>query len=409
MLAMQFKISKREKIYPVSIASKNKTMENIFELIFKNTNFLLLGHDYADEDCIASLVALGLLLRKFSKNVCIFLEKPIPQQLSFFNGICSYNKIEVYNGVLKKTEKPDGIFILDTPKPSMIYCAGTAKYFLEMLTIPKVELDHHFTADADYSGDVGYRLTMRASSTCEIIAQMCSKLEKKPHILQQYCIENLYSRNIVLSMLTGMLGDAKFGNYLVTRRDKSFYLYYLKKFNRILTEKFYKNSGNISSIDEILVVLEKLSAEEALIYEKIMQNSYISGNVGVVALDQSKSIELNSSLEYEQFLGIVKMATNNIADKAHGLGLSVYFDPPNISDKIQFRLRASDEVKGINLVPILEAMKIEDGGGHPGAIGFRFSAENVPNLHLYISELVKNAQLLFDYYLTYKSSNTSAT
>jgi len=397
MNTIQYRVSNRAKTKPLNIYEKNVTMENIFNLIFSKHNFLLLGHEYADEDCIASLVALGLLLKKFTKEACIFLEKPIPEQLNFFVGICSYNKIPIYTGKLKRIKKPDAIFILDTPKPAMVACAGYAEKFLAMPDIPKVELDHHFTADADYSGDSGYRLTMRASSTCEIIARMCSKLQNRPAVLKKYGIENLYSRNIVLSMLTGMIGDAKFGNYLVQHRDKAFYDYYLKKFNRMLSEKFYKNSGNISSMDEILNVLETLSVEDARIYEKIMLDSYTVKNVGVIVLDKLKSKELSSSAEYEQFLAIVKMATNTVADRAHGVGLSVYFDPPEISNKIQFRLRASEEVKGIDFRLILTDLNIEDGGGHPGAVGFRFQASEIKDLSAYIELLIDKAQKLIDH------------
>ena len=165
----------------------------------------------------------------------------------------------------------------------------------------------------------------------------------------------------------------------------------------MLSEKFYKNSGNISSMDEILNVLETLSVEDARIYEKIMLDSYTVKNVGVVVLDKLKSKELSSSAEYEQFLAIVKMATNTVADRAHGVGLSVYFDPPEISNKIQFRLRASEEVKGIDFRLILTDLNIEDGGGHPGAVGFRFQASEIKDLSAYIELLIDKAQKLIDH------------
>ncbi len=387
-------ISKREKTTPLNIGEKNAVMERIFDTIFSKRKFLLLGHEFADEDCIAAMVALALLLKKFSKEVCIFLAKPIPEQLHFFMGICSYNNITVYTGKLRKIAKPDVIFILDTPKPSMIAADGYGIKLLAMPDIPKIELDHHFTADADYSGDPGYRLTLRASSTCEIIAQMCGKLEAQPLILKKYGIENLYSRNIVLSIVTGMIGDAKFGDYLVKRRDRAFYAYFLKKFNRMLSEKSYKNSGNIQSIDEVLNVLETLSAEESKIYEKIIFLSYTIGNVGVIILDKEKSNDIVASLEYPKFLGVIKQATNTIADRAKGLGLSVYFDPPEISDKIQFRIRASKDVKGVDVRPLLTELQAMDGGGHPGAIGFRFPVSKIDNLDEYIKVIIQKAQNL---------------
>ena len=235
---MNYENSETKKMKPISIGRKNAVMERIFELIYSTSSFLLLGHQYADEDCFSSVVAFGLLLRKFGKTVNIFLEDNVPDNLSFFKEICKYNSISFFVKNLTETINPNVVVILDTPKPDMIALNDDIKVFLKDKTLPKVEIDHHFAADADYSGDEDYRLTLRASSTCEIIGQMCLKLENKPEILKKYGINELYSRNIVLAMLTGMIGDAKMGNYLFKERDKVFYDYFLRKFNSILSKEF---------------------------------------------------------------------------------------------------------------------------------------------------------------------------
>ncbi|UTC78484.1 phosphoesterase [Treponema sp. OMZ 799] len=383
-----------KKIKPISIARKNAVMERVFELIYTKSSFLLLGHEHADEDCISSVVAFGLLLRKFGKTVNVFLEDHVPDNLSFFADICRYNSISLFVKDVTEAINPDVVVILDTPKPDMIASNDDIEVFLKDAAVPKVEIDHHFTADAGYSGDEGYRLTMRASSTCEIIGQMCLKLEHKPDILKKYAITDLYSRNIVLAMLTGMIGDAKMGNYLFKKRDKVFYDYFLKKFNGILSEQFNKGSGNISSVKEILELIEKLSDEDAKLYNEIMKNALYDGRIGTIILDEKQSEALSSGIDYNQFLGVIKRATDDIAEKAHGVGISAYFDPAEVSDKIQFRIRASGDVKGIDVRPILDEFNITDGGGHPGAIGFRFPRTEIKDLPGYVDKISKKVKTL---------------
>lgn len=398
-LYMNLNKTNQRKSEPISIAKKNLIIQNIFNMVFLKNDFLLLGHEYADEDCIASLVAMALLLRKFKKEVYIFLVSPIQEPLKFLIDICTYNKITVLIDNFTKIPKPDAIFILDTPKPDMIAVSGYGKDLLNDKSILKIELDHHFSLDADYSGDVGYRLTMRASSTCEIIAHMCVKLSHQTDILEKYRIDELYSRNIVLSMLTGMMGDAKLGNYLFKKRDKAFFSYFLHKFNRILNEKFYENTTNICSIEEILKLLDTISEKDYVMHEKLLACAKYFGRVGVIALNKEQSEEFFSGNDqYIQFLEIIKRATNTIAEKANGVGLSAYFDPISISDKIQFRMRASESVKGIDFGIIIKNLKVLDGGGHPRAVGFRFPRSELKDFEKYILLLVEQAQKLIEDY-----------
>jgi hypothetical protein len=68
----------------------------------------------------------------------------------------------------------------------------------------KIEIDHHLATDAEYSGDDGYRLVTNASSTCELIVFLAYKLQKREDLLLKYEIEEIFSRNVVLAILTGI-------------------------------------------------------------------------------------------------------------------------------------------------------------------------------------------------------------
>lgn len=378
-----------KKEIPNSIGRKNFVMKNILALTRKSHSFLLLGHSYSDEDCVSSMVAAALLLKKFKKSVSIYLQKELPVQLHFFEDMCRYNSINLFVSEAADIEKPDAIVILDTPKSSMVAADGLAEKYLADSSIPKVEIDHHFSSDASYSGDLDYRLTLRASSTCEIIAQICYKLQKHTEILEEYEIEELYSRNIVLAMLTGMIGDAKYGNYLSKRRDKAFYNYFSKKLNNILHKKYYKNSSNIGSMDEIVTTLETLTEKEKKIYDAVIAYETFKDKIGMIILDKKKSACLIKPADYMQFLDIIKRATNDIAEKVCGAGLSVYYDPDNESGLIQFRVRASEHIVGTDFRPILKKLNISDGGGHAGAIGFRVKKNDVTDFPAYVEKVIQ--------------------
>ncbi|NVP25346.1 phosphoesterase [Treponema phagedenis] len=372
----------------LSVTKRNIVIKNFYPILIGHHSFLLMGHEYPDEDCIASLVAAALLLRKFEKTVDIFFQGPIQEQLLFLIDICIYNKVRVHINTISDMKDPEVVVILDTPKPSMIFTDARSKAFLKNPAIRKIELDHHLSADACYCGEENLSLVMRASSTCEIIAYICYKLEQYPEILRIFCIRELYSRNIVLAMLTGMMGDAKQGVYLFTGRDKAFFSYFSKKLNRILRKKTGTLTENIKSMEEILEVLEALSNEEKDAYQKIMERAEFYDKIGIISLDEKATKEITKEIDYSQFIGMIKIATNDVAENTKGLGISAYRDLDSISDKIQFRIRVDSSLKGVDLRKLLKDMQIRNGGGHQGAIAFRFSQEEIPDVNFFIDELV---------------------
>ena len=325
---------------------------------------MLIGHKDPDEDCYASVASAALLLRKFNKHVSIFLETPPPENLNFINSLCKYNKVNIYYGTMPPIRSVQVVGILDTPKPDMIAADGCIYDFLNNPEIPNVELDHHFSSDAAYSGDPAYSLVLHASSTCEILCRLCYKLANHPEIMRSYSIEELYSRNLVLALLTGMLGDAKMGNYLATKHDRDVFDYFSKHLN-----------------------LEATDAETQKIYNQILDNAVYNGRVGTVMLSETDSLLFFDAIEYSQFVGMIKVATNAIAEKSGGVGISVYHDAPGKSDKIQCRIRAAQAARGIDLHPVLSHFKITDGGGHPGAIAFRLPRKLAPSLPVLLAEI----------------------
>ncbi len=86
---MPFRKPVRLKTNFKTIAERNKTVERIISAVAASDEILLAGHILPDEDCIASLVAAGLLLTKFDKTVSIYIRDTIQDYLSYLFDICT--------------------------------------------------------------------------------------------------------------------------------------------------------------------------------------------------------------------------------------------------------------------------------------------------------------------------------
>ena len=386
---------------PISISQKNVTIRNIFNLVMRSHNFLVLGHSYSDVDCISSMLAISLLLRKFHKYVTIYVKDHFPSSISFFQKICEYNDINLLICDTEELEKPDAIFILDTPKPEMISLDDKILSFFLQKSIPKIEIDHHFSQDARHSGDIPYRLTLRASSAAEIIAHICQKISKHKIVLEKHAVGELYSRNIVMVMAAGMMGDAKKGGYLATKRDISFFKYFLNKFDAILKKTSYKGSTNVSSVDEMLELLEKMSQEEKHLYDAIKKEVSFKDNIGLLILDEKTSYNLYSSLDdFSVFIEIIRNITDELSNIPNDASVSCFYYPPSISSFIEFRVRASENLRGIDFRSLINIMKVPDGngGGHPGAICFKIEKHLINDIKKYVASLISNVENIISEY-----------
>ena len=371
-----------------SIAERTRTFDRILALIEEKRTILLVGHELPDEDCISSLVAMSILISKFGKNVSVYIRDQVPAQLSFLMSICAYNKIPVLLGPTYEGPKPDAVFVLDTPKPDMIAGNQDITSFIADPEIPVVEFDHHLSADAALSGTEGLCLVTRATSTCELIALFCVKLANKPEVLARYGITELFSRNLVLSLLTGIIGDTRFGLTIKTNREQFFYKLFSNFLSAILMKSHRKNSKNYSSMTDISNSIQSLSVEERDIYQMLLDHARYAGRTGYVVLDPEESLNILARVDYTVFVKVIKSVTDFLSEQSGTIGMTVYYDMPEVSDLIQFRIRASRNITGIELRSILLDFDIADGGGHPGAVGFRLKKNDVADLHGYVKKLL---------------------
>ena len=375
------------KIEITSIAEKNRVVKNIAEVISSHNSFLLLGHKEPDADSIASLVAFALLLSKYQKDVTIFLIDEVIDQLQYLLAICRYNSIKVIQDINTDiSNNISALVILDTPKPEMIMRNISIARLLANKSIRKIEIDHHIGSDANYSGDPNYRLVFNASSTCEIIGYLSLKLSQNP--ISGIGGEDYFTRNFVLSILTGIVGDSQMGKYLKTKKERWYYNLFSRLFDRLLVKKTMKDGKNLQSMEDIFDVIQKLSRQEeecSLTMKKHLKQSPWIYNI---ILDNEESEQLFSRYDEEIIINVSKSAADELSETSGKLGLVAYYDDHRLSDLIQFRLRRSAQYTTLDLREALTRLGITNGGGHPGAVGFRFAKSEIKDIKTYSEELL---------------------
>ena len=388
--------TKNHKTAISTIAEKNRIINNIIEKITRGNDFLLTGHQHPDEDCVASMVAFGLLLSKFEKRSYITACTEINENYRYLLNICKYNSITVIENCEEIPDKINSIIILDTPKPNMmIRSPSTAKIFADPAVL-RIELDHHLEADSSYCGDPGYRLVDEASSTCELIGFLAFKLRNREELFPAYRGEKIFSRNFVLAILTGIIGDSKMGKYLKSNRERWFYNLFSNMFNEILRNETFSASANLSDMREVYDEIFRLSDEEEHCYRYFMERKVRVPKICYIVMNSRDSEHINSAFQYETVVNISRTAADKLAEESGYLGLVGFYDDPAHSNYVQFRMRRSENYRGIDLRSIISAFNIENGGGHKGAIGFRVEREKLPDINVFVEDLIRGTQQLIE-------------
>ena len=103
-----------------TIYEKNRTIENIINVLLDKKHFLFLGHKNPDEDCIGSMVAFALIIGKFSRKSAIYLSEGVHEHFQYLLNICTHNAISCIGSGDRVPGPVDVIVVCDTPKPAMI-------------------------------------------------------------------------------------------------------------------------------------------------------------------------------------------------------------------------------------------------------------------------------------------------
>ena len=380
-----------------SIKERNRIVANILDAIVERDSFLIMGHQSPDEDCIASMIAMGLLLNKFSKTAYLMIPERINENYQYLLKICRYNAIQLLPNRESLPAEITTVFIMDTPKPTMRERFPGSDEIYNDRNILKIEIDHHLEADSRYIGDEGYCLVDEASSASELVGVLAFKLKNREDIIEAFNIQELFSRNFVLAVLTGIIGDSKMGKYLKTRRERWYYKLFSNMFSQRLSSITRKDSDNFSSMDEVFRGLQQLSRLEDECFQTMMnQQVEISSRIASVIISRGIIAEMRNKYDHETIVTVARYTADSLAEYSRILSLVAYYDDIKDSDLIQFRIRRSQSYKSLDLRDILQEFSIENGGGHPGAIGFRYHNREIKDLSSYVRTLISGIEKLMD-------------
>jgi nanoRNase/pAp phosphatase (c-di-AMP/oligoRNAs hydrolase) len=376
-----------QKVRIDTIHEKNQIIENIIDAMLARSGFLLLGHKNPDEDCIASMVAFALLLAKLNKRAEICLGDKLHDHFQYLLNICRYNAITYFETCEDFGNRIDTVIICDTPKRSMVERSDSIDALLSDPGVVRIEIDHHLGRDTGYIGDRGYCLVTEATSSSELIGHIALKMRHRLDIAGPQGAVEMFSRNLILAILTGIIGDTSMGQFLKSRRERQFYRLFSAMLNNLLAEETVKET-NFKSMDDVFQELHRLSSKEDRCYRFFMKKKQLSPSIGYVALGEEDTADLFATGDEETVVSVARAVANELAEESGKLSLVSYYDAPEISDLVQFRVRRSQGYKRYDLRDMLEFFSITDGGGHEGAIGFRLPRSSIGDYRQYIRRLI---------------------
>lgn len=147
------------------------------DFIGRHQCFLLVNHVNPDGDATASMLAMGMILRKLGKEAVMANEGSTPQKFSFLSGFS-----DIKNGSLNQSEeKFNAIISCDCGDFSRI--GKLTQWFAEEYEL--LNIDHHPTNDG--FGTVNLVRT-NASATAEVIYDLLKELKVPPFPELATCI-----------------------------------------------------------------------------------------------------------------------------------------------------------------------------------------------------------------------------
>ena len=372
---------------------QNETIKNIIDAIDKNNVYLIAGHMNPDEDCISSMIAFALVLRKLNKDVSIFFNEKGHSNFKYLLSICKYNSIAITyrNPEIKNVSC---LVVCDTPKPSMIDSNPEIKSLLINPGIRKIEIDHHLASDSEYIGDEGYCMVTEANSSSELVGKIIMKMNAMKKMRDKYEYTDLLTRNTVLAIITGLIGDTRMGQFIKSRTLKKSYDSFIQIFNEMLKQKTTKKS-NFSTKEEVFQEIVKLSSSEEKCFHRIIVKKKFSKHIGYLVLNQSDVKTLLKDFESDTIVSVARTVADALAEESRKIGLVAFYDDPKVSDLVQFKIRRSQKYKGFDLRKILDQFSIKNGGGHEGAIAFRIPKENIYDIDAYMKKLINGIEKKF--------------
>ncbi len=371
---------------PASDTDWERHLEEAVALIGVHRTFLFSAD--IDPDSVGSMLSLALYLKSMGKGVFLVISQGLGDNLDYLEHIIDYNAIPVLRSqedIARVQERVDAVVFCDTANTKLVPFYPYLWQHILSRPVPVLEIDHHFGADSEKMTERAVPLFRKANATTEIVAELLRAL----HRCYPEGPNPLFQRNIVLSLITGLVGDTV-GGRVVPYRGR--YHYWIDTLGHSLRQntRWRKHNGKRSGDDketkfgdpdQVQKYLNRLSEEQHACLNLLRSRVKVDGTIETLNLLNSTYERVRHvSRPYHSawFADILFFLLNEIPENTGKIGV-VYFHGKNAEDKecIYIKMRRPERHAAIDLrhaerdIRAAFLGKYMGGGGHPGAVSFR--------------------------------------
>lgn len=321
--------------------TKNKDdAKQILEFINTRDHFLVSAHLNADGDALASIIAIGLLLKQLGKNYSMIIHD---QQIdSRFDYLKDLDRIQNYNA--NEKYKIEAAIILDVPG---IHRLGDVAHLLpDRSNIAKI--DHH-PPENDFA--IVSMVDENASSTAQLIYD----------VLEQSGVE--LNKDHASAIYTGIVYDTGRFSFSNTKARDMY-----------IGGKMIDLGINASEINNRIFFENSFVALQTIGKGLANLESYFDGLVNIIYLDFEA---MNTSVQGE----IEELANYSVAIRGGQVGLFIREVKPQFH---KVSLRAKGEID------VNQVAKAFNGGGHMRAAGCRIDGTKDEVIKKILAEIKKH-------------------
>ena len=391
---------------PIDGSTWDTNLSQAVDLINSSKSFLFSGD--IDPDSVGSMLSLSLYLDQLDKKVFLVIPEPLGDNLDFFEKIIHYNSIRILrtpDDIDSVKDEIEAVIFCDTANTKLVpFYPHISKSILSRK--PNViEIDHHFGADSEELTDYGIKLFRNANANTEIIGNILELLyDKNPERPNPFT-----QRNIILGLITGLLGDTVGGKVIHYKEDYDHWMQKLGEQLKNITR--WRDSDEKRAEDcriskfgdatQVLDYLNKLTEDQENCLNLLNSRIESKGNMGFLSLLPSAYEEVHGTcqpFESDWFVDIMGLLLNSVPEKSGHAGM-VIFEGTNAEseDCVFIKIRRAVDFAGVDLRTGEDKIKelfgdlYMGGGGHAGAVSFRIH-------RLEEKELLARLDNLFDFF-----------
>lgn len=371
---------------PIDGSTWDTNLSQAVDLINSSSSFLFSGD--IDPDSVGSMLSLSLYLDQLDKKVFLVIPEPLGENLDFFEKIIHYNSIRILRtqeDIDTVKDEIEAVIFCDTANTKLVpFYPHISKNILSRKP-NVVEIDHHFGADSEELTDFGIKLFRNANANTEIIGDVLEKLyDKNPERPNPFS-----QRNIILGLITGILGDTVGGKVIHYKEDYDHWMQKLGDQLKNITrwrdsdEKRTEDcrTSKFGDATQVLDYLNKLTEDQESCLNLLNTRIKSKGNMGFLSLLPSTHQEVKGTcqpFESDWFVDIMGLLLNSVPEQSGHAGV-IIFEGKNAEaeDCVFIKIRRAVDFAGVDLRTGEDKIKelfgdlYMGGGGHAGAVSFR--------------------------------------